>query len=100
MTSGPSQSMNLGGLPSPYNDSFVALDLMKGAEGWRGLDDNLINPASLSFDARGCRYGRAVHVDVHPDFSDCCHVVVVYFDVWYCNGISDHDPAVWGGERR
>ena len=53
MTSGPSQSMNLGGLPSPYNDSFVALDLMKGAEGWRGLDDNLINPASLSFDARG-----------------------------------------------
>ena len=53
MTAGPSQSLNLGGLPSPYNDSFVALDLMKGAEGWRGLDNNFIDPANLDFDARG-----------------------------------------------
>jgi len=32
MASGPSQSMNLGGKPGAYGDSFISLDLMKGLD--------------------------------------------------------------------
>lgn len=56
MTNGPSQSMNLGGKPTPYGDSFVSLDLMKGADNWRyqgASGDILVPKAALDFDARG-----------------------------------------------
>jgi Ca2+-binding RTX toxin-like protein len=57
MTVGPSQSMNLGGKPSPYGDSFVALDLMKGADAWwytpPGGEGTPVPTANLSFDERG-----------------------------------------------
>lgn len=56
MTNGPSQSMNLGGKPTPYGDSFVSLDLMKGADNWRyqGPTDGVFVPKdALDFDTRG-----------------------------------------------
>ena len=57
MTVGPSQGMNLGGRPSPYGDSFVALDLMKGIDAWRytlpGTGDGPVPLSQLNFDARG-----------------------------------------------
>ena len=57
MTTGPSQALNLGGKPSPYGDSFVALDLMKGVDAWRYINTNGIDgvaPLSgLAFDERG-----------------------------------------------
>lgn len=40
MASGPSQSMNLGGKPGAYGDSFISLDLMKGLDAWRIFDPN------------------------------------------------------------
>jgi Ca2+-binding RTX toxin-like protein len=57
MTVGPSQSMNLGGKPTPYGDSFVALDLMKGADDWfyfaAAQTDVIVPPELLKFDERG-----------------------------------------------
>ena len=59
MTFGPSQSMNLGGRPSAYGDSFVALDLMKGADIWRYFDpsaavsDPYVPKAALDTDPAG-----------------------------------------------
>ncbi len=34
MTRGPSQALNLGSKPEPYNDSFVGLNLIKGLSEW------------------------------------------------------------------
>jgi Ca2+-binding RTX toxin-like protein len=56
MTTGPSQSLNLGSNPSPYSDSFISLDLMKGLEAWHYFPNgefSFIPPASLSKDAKG-----------------------------------------------
>ncbi len=56
MTVGPSQGLNLGGRPEPYGDSFIALDMMKGADDWRYFTpggDVVLRPDQLQTDARG-----------------------------------------------
>ena len=56
MTNGPSQGMNLGGAPTPYQDGFFVLDLMKGMERWYTFVDDkfqFIAPADQALDAKG-----------------------------------------------
>ena len=56
MTKGPSQALNLGGRPFAYGDSFVSLDLMKGADNYRyqgPTGDLVLASADLNLDARG-----------------------------------------------
>ena len=56
LTTGPSQSINLGGAPTPYADSFMSLDLMRGMERWHYYPNDTFSyvPAGdLSRDARG-----------------------------------------------
>jgi hypothetical protein len=56
MPTGPSQAMNLGGSPSPYGDSFISLDLMKGADAWfyfRGNKPVDVPKSALKTDANG-----------------------------------------------
>ncbi len=56
MTTGPSQGMNLGGAPTPYQDGFFVLDLMKGMERWYTFVDDkfqFIAPADQALDAKG-----------------------------------------------
>ncbi|MGL4319573.1 MAG: calcium-binding protein [Paracoccaceae bacterium] len=56
MTVGPSQALNLGNAPSPYNDSFMTLDLMKGVSTWtywNGVEGVDIPRSDLTLDAEG-----------------------------------------------
>lgn len=54
---GPSQALNLGNAPSPYGDSFMSLDLMKGAEPWsywtEGIGGRYVPEADQIMDKRG-----------------------------------------------
>lgn len=59
MATGPSQGMNLAAHPGPYSDSFIALDLMKGVDGWRyhnptgPVRDPYVPASALDLDAQG-----------------------------------------------
>ena len=56
MTSGPSQSINLGGAPTPFLDGFMTLDLMRGMQTWHSYvnDTFFFLPAdSLIKDSKG-----------------------------------------------